>query len=141
MRAYLENASLSPARRRAVYSCTSFACALRALASSAPIGVFAIYYLVFFVAARLLSVVVYASGWSSIFALMFVMATVGRIVLPIIASGFGHGWPIWTLRNWSFLGLLLNTFMGVLLYWSLVILDKVTFKAPRINIELGEDSL
>ena len=111
------------------------------LASSAPFGVFSFYYLIFFVIARLLSVVIYASSWFSILGLMFVMAVLGRLVLPIIAGGFGHAWPVLALRNWSLMGIFLNTFLGLLLYWSLGIIDKLTYKAPRINIELGEDSL
>lgn len=106
------------------------------LSSAAPIGVFVIYYLIVFVAARALSYVIYADQWLSILTVIGAFAIVARFILPAVAKGFGHGWPVFSWGNLSPMGILVNTFMGLGVYWVLSFLDRITLKAPPANIEI-----
>jgi hypothetical protein len=107
------------------------------LASSAPIGVFVIYSLIVFVGARALSYVIFADQWLSILAVIGAFSVVARIIMPLVASAFGHGWPVISWENLHPLGILLNTFLGLGIYWALSFLDAITLKAPPANIEIG----
>ena len=114
---------------------------LYSLCSAAPIGVFTSHYLTLFVIARLLSYVIYANNWFSILLLMFALSVLSRLVLTIVSSFFGHGWALFTMENFTWWGLLFNAMMGYIVYGLLGIMDRMTYKAPRISIELGDDSL
>jgi hypothetical protein len=118
-----------------------FASHLYSLCSAAPIGVFTTHYLILFCIARLLSYVTYANHWYSILLLMLSLSFIGRIELALIAALFGHGWGILAEGMGLWGHLLLNTGMGYLIYWALGTLDNLTFKAPRINIELSESEI
>lgn len=120
---------------------TLFTAHLYSLCSAAPIGVFTIHYLILFLIARAMSYVVYASGGLSILALMFLLAVLSRFGLPLVASFFGHGWPIFSFRNFIWWGPFFNALAGWLTYVALVMIDRMTYKAPRINIELSEGGL
>ena len=111
------------------------------LQSSAPIGVFVIYYLIFFALARLLSEAFYASSSLSVLGLMAILAFLSRIILPVIGDSFQSGWPIMSWRNLHIGFLVYNTFAGWFCYLIIAGLDKITFKAARQNIELGEVTL
>ncbi len=114
---------------------------LYSLCSAAPIGVFTSHYLTLFVIARLLSYVIYANTWFSILLLMLSLAVISRLVLTIVATAFGHGWPLLTMENFTWWGLIFNGFFGYIVYGALGGMDRLTYKAPRMNIELAEDSL
>lgn len=114
---------------------------LYALSSSAPMGVFPIFYLSFFFLSRLISYVFYAATWVSILSLMFGFALLSRLVLPLVSGAFDAGWPIFSWYNLHLGGVLYNTLGGYVIYWCLSLLDTVTFKAPRENIKLGEDAV
>jgi hypothetical protein len=111
---------------------------LFSLSSVAPIGVFAIYYLIIFLAARLLSYAIYAETGISVLWMLAAFSLLSRIILPLVAAAFDHGWPIFGLENWRFLSLIFNTIVGLVVYWLLSILDTITFKAPPSNIEMNE---
>lgn len=106
------------------------------LSSAAPIGVFAIYYLLIFISARALSYVIYADQWLSILTVIGAFAIGARFVLPAVAGGFGHGWSPFSWENLNPMGILVNTFMGLGTYWVLSFLDRITLKAPPANIEI-----
>jgi hypothetical protein len=114
---------------------------LYSLSSIAPIGVFTSLYLVLFLIARLLSYVIYANQWFSIMLLMFSLSITSRIVLTIIASSFGHGWSLFASGNFIWWSLLFNAGIGYLTYTWLELLDRFTYKAPRLSIELAEGGL
>lgn len=111
------------------------------LCSSAPIGVFALVYLVIFVVARLLSYVIYANTWMSILVLMFSLGLLARILLTIASGFFGHGWPLFSTGNLALGSLIFNAVLGYFVYAGLETMDWITNKVPRINIELGETGL
>lgn len=114
---------------------------LYSLNSVAPIGVFAIHYVAIFFAARLLIYAVYANTWTSILTLIFLLSFASRILLPLIADGFGHGWAILSWRNIMLGSLFINSGLGLVTYWALALIDKVTYKVAPINIELGGDEV
>lgn len=114
---------------------------LYSLSSIAPIGVFTSLYLVLFLVARLLSYVIYANAWVSILLLMLSLSLASRILLTLIATLFGHGWPLFATGNFIWWSLLFNAGMGFLTYTWLETLDRMTYKAPRMSIELGEGGL
>jgi len=114
---------------------------LYSLCSSAPIGVFALVYLVLFCIARLLSYVIYANTWVSILVLMFSLGLLTRILLYIAANVFGHGWHFFSFGNLAPTSLVFNAVMGYFVYSGLEWMDWFTNKVPRINIELGETGL
>jgi hypothetical protein len=118
-----------------------FASHLFSLNSSAPIGVFTCVYLTLFTVARLLSYVVYAHRWFSVFLLMLSLAVLSRIILTLTASLFGHGWPLFSFANFTWWAILLNAVSGSICFWVLEWVDRLTFKAPRLNIELSEGGL
>jgi len=108
------------------------------LQSVAPVGVFVIYYLVFFLLARLISEAFYADTGLSILVLIFLLSVLSRLVLPGVASLFDSGWKVFSWSN-LYPGLLLtNTLLGWCCYLILKWLDKVTFKAARQEVELSE---
>lgn len=118
-----------------------FASHLYSLCSAAPIGVFTAHYLILFLLARLLSYVTYANAWYSILGMMFSLSLAGRILLALIAAFFGHGWGFFS-EGWVMIPhLFLNAIVGYLIYTAMEILDRLTFKAPRMNIELSEAGL
>ncbi len=108
------------------------------ISSAAPIGVFAVYYLIIFVAARLLSYGIYADTWLSVLWMLTGFTILSRFVLPGVASAFGHGWPVFSWANWGFLSIVFTTWVGMGVYWLLGVLDRMTFKAPPSNIEMNE---
>lgn len=114
---------------------------LYSLCSAAPIGVFTSHYLTLFVIARLLSYVIYANTWFSILLLMFALSLLSRVVLTVVATAFGHGWPVLSMETFSVWGLMFNGLMGYVIYGALGGMDRMTYKAPRISIELAGDSL
>lgn len=129
-------------QRRALFEgvlLTLFSSHLFSLCSSASFGIFGFQYLFLFVVARLISHGVYANSSLPIFTLIFLLGAVSRLTLPVIASAFGSGWDIFTWDNLNLFRLLWNSVLGFLSYWILHIVDKVTFKVPRVNIELTSE--
>lgn len=114
---------------------------LYSLNSVAPIGVFAIHYVIIFFAARLLIYAVYANTWTSILGLIFLLSFVSRLLLSVVADGFGHGWPMFSWRNLMLGSLFINSGLGLVIYWALGWIDKITYKVAPINIELAGDEL
>ena len=108
------------------------------LCTTAPIGVYTVHYLILFTLARLISYGVYANTALSVLSLLFLEAVVSRITLPVIGSSFGAGWSIFSWRNLNLFNIFTNTFLAYLTFGALIVLDKVTFKVARINIEVGE---
>jgi len=115
---------------------TLFAGHLYSLSSAAPIGLFAIHYLLIFVLARLLSYVTFVSHWYAVVALLFGLGLLAHFSLTVIAAFFGHGWPLFRDFDHVLLQAFLNSLFGLVIYSVLNVLDKFTFKVPRINIEL-----
>lgn len=109
--------------------------------SSAPLGVFSVAYLVVFFVARLISYAIFANTWISVFFLMLGLAVLERVLLTLVSSAFGHGWPLFASGNLGFWGLLLNAAMGYLTFRWLEGMDRMTFKVPRTEIELSEAGL
>ncbi|MBI4405597.1 MAG: hypothetical protein HY537_15655 [Deltaproteobacteria bacterium] len=118
-----------------------FASHLYSICSSAPIGVFAVYYVGLFFLARVLSYVIYANRIHTILLLMWVLSLFGKAWLCGIAVCFGHGWPL-VGQGWGLLGsVTLNAFIGSILYWWVGMIDRMTFKAPQANIQLSENEI
>ena len=112
---------------------------LYSLCSAAPIGVFVVHYLLIFALARLLIYVIYANNWLSVSGLILFLSFISRILLPIVAKAFGHSWSIVSFQNFVWWSLLINTFVGFIVYAFLGTLDRLTYKAPPSNIELDEN--
>jgi len=120
---------------------TLFASHLYSLCSAAPIGVFTTNYLVIFIVARLLSYVIYANRSLSVLVLIFSLTLFSHISLALIVAFFGHSWGVFTGGFAILWRALLNSGLGGLIYGGLVMMDRLSFKAPRINIELSEGEL
>ncbi len=120
---------------------TLFCSHLYSLSSAAPIGVFTSYYLTIFIVARLVSYVMYASTWISIFLLILSLTALARFLLTGVASGFGHGWPVFAPGNVSFFAIFWGSLMGYLVFQFMGFLDLVTYKTAAANIELAEHEL
>ncbi len=118
-----------------------FSSHLYSLCSSAPLGVFTTTYLGIFAIARVVSYVVYASTPASILLLMMCLSLLSRVLLPLVAGFFHPGWPVLSLANLSWWGILLNGLGGWGTYVLLELMDRVTHKAPRASIELAGDHL
>ncbi|MBI1862322.1 MAG: hypothetical protein HYR96_15515 [Deltaproteobacteria bacterium] len=117
---------------------TLFAGHIYSLSSSAPIGLFVIYYGVIFLVARLLTYVIYANTWLSVLALLVALSLLSRFLLWGIAIGFGH--RIFGVAHAAdLLGyVVFNGGIGLVIYSFLGTVDRITFKVPRINIEMAE---
>jgi hypothetical protein len=111
---------------------------LYTLQSVAPVGVFVIYYLVIFAVARLISEAFYANTGLSILVLIFILSVVSRFILPAVAGSFESGWRVFTWSNLHPAIFLTNTLLGWFSYLLLEVLDKVTFKVARQDVELSE---
>jgi hypothetical protein len=111
------------------------------LCSSAPLGVFTTTYLAVFATARLISYVVYAGTSMSILALMIGLSLLSRLLLPLVAQFFHASWPVLSLDNLMVWSILLNGVMGWFIYVILELVDRVTHKVPRTNIEISGDAL
>ena len=114
---------------------------LYSLASSAPVGLFTIHYLLYFTLARLFSYVLYANRWYSILVLMLSFITLSRLSMAFMALVFGHGWPLKSPQNFNVWFLITNSVFGYFIYVALGLLDRLTGKLPRQNIELRRDRL
>ena len=112
---------------------------LYSLCSSAPIGVFTTHYLILFMIARLLSLVIYANTWFSVLLLMLSLTIFSRILLTVVAAVFGHAWPLVSGTNFVWWGLILNAVLGYAIYGFLGSLDRMTYKTPLANIEVDMD--
>lgn len=111
---------------------------LYSLSSVAPIGVFAVYYTLIFFLARLLSYAVYANTWVTVIGVLFLVAAIGRVLLPFVCFFFGFSWSVLSLKNLAPMGVVINSVIGLAVYWGLALLDRLTFKLSPINIELAE---
>jgi hypothetical protein len=120
---------------------TLFCSHLFSLSSAAPIGVFTSYYLTIFMIARLVSYVMAATTWISIFLLLFSLSVLSRFILTGVSSAFGHGWPVFAPGNLSFTAIALGSILGYLVFQFLAVLDVVTYKTATSNIELAETGL
>lgn len=114
---------------------------LYSLCSAAPIGVFISVNLVLFLVAHILSHAVYANRKGSILVLMFSLFILSHFILWAVASIFGHGWGVFNAGWWMIGKAAINAFLGLLIYAGLAFTDRITFKATRLNIELGVDEL
>jgi len=117
---------------------TLFTSHLYSLSSIAPIGVFATHYLILFVVARLLSYAIYANTWFSILLLMFSLALLSRLSITLVSMSFGHGWPLFSGKNFVWWSLLFNAVAGYVTYSMLEVLDSITYKSTRSTIEMSE---
>lgn len=111
---------------------------LYSLSSAAPIGLFTTAYLGIFVVARLLSYVIYANTWLSVLWLITALSVLARVLLTVVATAFGHGWPLLSFDNFVWWGLLFNGLAGSFYYVLIETIDRMTFKVPRINLEMAE---
>lgn len=111
---------------------------LYSLSSSAPIGVFAFYYLVLFSLARLMRYGIYASGWISTLLALFTLSFGGRFLLPLVAASFGPAWPVFMMKNFPWSGIFFAPLYGLVIFALGEALDRATFKADRVNIEMYE---
>jgi hypothetical protein len=60
------------------------------------------------------------------------------LVLPGVAGLFDSGWSVFTWANLHPGVLLSNTFLGLITYGLLSLLDRITFKVARREVELSE---
>lgn len=111
---------------------------LYSLASVAPIGIFAVHYLLIFFAARGLIYAVFANTWITILGVLFLVSVVSRLTLPAVCLFFGFSWSVLSFRNLMVGSFFINAFLGLVLYMFLGLLDRLTFKVSPINIELAE---
>ncbi len=111
---------------------------LFSLSSSAPIGVFAFFYLALFFLARLMRYGIYASGWISTLLVLFTLSLGGRFLLPVIAGLFGAAWPVFMFSNFPWGGIFFAPIYGLVIFALGEALDRATFKADRVNIEMYE---
>ncbi len=118
-----------------------FSSHIYSLCSAAPLGVFTTTYLMVFAAARLISYVVYAGTPLSIFLLMTGLSLVSRFLLPLVAGFFHESWPVWSFSNLALWSIFLNGVSGWVIYGILDVMDQVTNKVPRTNIEFSGDHL
>jgi hypothetical protein len=114
---------------------------LYSLNSSAPIGLFVVYYLLFFFFAQVVAYILYAQTPVSVICLLFLVTVLSRFVLPLSAQVFDQSISVFSWANWNFWNVLLNTGLGFLIYLALGLLDRVTLKVPPRNITLGDSSL
>lgn len=114
---------------------------LYSLNSSAPIGMFVVYYLIIFFIAQMVAYILYAQTPISVACLIFIVTLFSRILLPLCAQGFDQSLSILSWENWSVWNLILNTVLGFITYALLGILDRLTLKVPPRNLTLGDDSL
>lgn len=115
-----------------------FGAHLYSLSSSAPFGVFLMFYSLLFLAARLLTYVIYANTVPSVALLLLALSVFSRFLLQGLAWAFDHG--LYRLTGWSdYLGyVLVNCMLGLGVYLLVGVMDRMTFKLPRINIEMEE---
>ncbi len=111
---------------------------LYSLSSSAPIGVFAFFYLALFFLARLMRYGIYASGWISTLLVLFTLSLGGRFLLPLIAALFGAAWPVFTFANFPWGGIFFAPIYGLIIFALGEALDRATFKSDRASMEMYE---
>lgn len=111
---------------------------LYTLQSVAPIGVFVVYYLILFVISRLISEAFFATEGIQILGLISILSILSRVLLPIVARGFGSGWPIWSWRNLHLGVIVTNIVVSWFCYLALSFIDRITFKDARQILDLGE---
>ena len=111
---------------------------LFSLASVAPIGVFAVYYLALFFLARLLVYAVFANTWVTILGVLFLVSIVSRILLPLVTFFFGFTWSLLSFKNVMVGSFFVNAILGLFFYLVLSLVDRLTFKVNAISIELLE---
>lgn len=120
---------------------TLFTSHLFSLCSAAPIGVFASHYLILYLLVRVLTYGIYASTWLSILMIMVLLAFLSRLSLTLVSAAFGHGWALFSWGNLPLGAILVNGILGAVGFGLLSILDRVTFKAAPVNIELSESAI
>lgn len=111
---------------------------LFSLASVAPIGVFAVYYLLLFFLARLLVYAVFANTWITILGVLFLVSIVSRFLLPFVTLFFGFSWTLLSFKNLMVGSFFVNAILGLLFYLTLNLVDRVTFKVNALSIALAE---
>lgn len=118
-----------------------FAGHLYSLSTSAPFGVYLIYYVILFLVARLLTYVIYANRGLSIFGLLLALSLLSRGVLWLVASLFGH--RLYAVSHLTdLLGYaVFNSCIGLGIYSLVGFVDRITFKVLRVNIEMVEGDL
>lgn len=114
---------------------------LYSLNSSAPIGMFVVYYLIFFFLAQVVAYTFYAQTPFSVICLIFISTLISRLILPLCAQVFEQSVMVLSWANWSLWNLFLNTVLGFFIYIILGVLDRITLKVPPRNITLGDNSL
>jgi hypothetical protein len=117
---------------------TLFCSHLYSLSSAAPIGVFATHYLLLFILSRLLSYVAFVTRWYSVMVMMIGICFLSRVFLTIIAAAWGHNISLFHYFSSILWALVVNSFLGVIVYYCLTLLDRMTYKAPRMSIELED---
>lgn len=114
---------------------------LYSLNSSAPIGLFVVYYLLFFFFAQVVAYILYAQTPTSVIWLILLATLIARLLLPILSQGFDQSLYVLSWGNWNLWNIILNTVFGFFVYLSLGFLDRITLKVPPRNITLGDSSL
>jgi len=111
---------------------------LYSLQSVAPFGVFVVYYLILFVISRLISEVFFATEGIQILALLSVLSLLSRVILPLVAKGFGSGWPVLSRSNLHLGVIFANIVLSWICFLGLSFVDRITFKDSRQILDLGE---
>lgn len=114
---------------------------LYSLNSSAPIGLFVIYYIFFFFFAQGVAYILYAQTPLSVLCLIFISTLFSRVLLPLCAQSFDQSVSVFTWGNWSLWNLSLNTVLGFFIYIAIGVLDRLTLKVPPRSITMGESTL
>ena len=114
---------------------------LYSLNSSAPIGLFVVYYLGFFFLAQMVAYILYAQTPISVIWLLFISTLLARILLPLFSQGFEQSIDVFSWANWNLWNIILNTVFGFFTYLFLGFLDRLTLKVPPRNITLGDSAL
>lgn len=120
---------------------TVFTAHLYSLCSAANIGIFVSHYVAVFTFSRILSYAIYANRLVSILLVNLGLSFLAEFSLSTVAGFFGHGWGPIRSVNLLIGRPFLNAFFGTILYWMVGSLDHITFKAPRVSIELSEGEI
>lgn len=114
---------------------------LYSLNSSAPIGLFVVYYLFFFFFAQIVAYILYAQTPISVIWLLLIATLLARVLLPLFSQGFDQTIHVFSWGNWNLWNIILNTVFGFFSYLLLGLLDRITLKVPPRSITLGDSSL
>lgn len=120
---------------------TLFCSHLVSLSSGAPIGIFASVNFLVYLAARLVTLGLYAESWTTILALLSLFSLLLRVLIGTVNLLFGHPAFIdWWKFSWAQYWWV-NALFGLALFYFLQLLDHLTFKGNQSEIEMSGDTL